>query len=330
MHVRSFPSLLLSLFALSCGGAADKTPARAATKPPAPEAAWATPQSPRPSRSTKLRFELAGHEFPLPVVHGTVAGEPTWLLIDTGANSLVLASWVAKKAGLKLHPLGDVGSDHTGRTVMTYAVDHPDVAIDGWGDLDDGPMLVTNIPVAVERLGIGGFISPQWLAGRGDAIVLDLANERMSRAPFASAVRSVQDRGRELPTHPRVCDDSESTIKGLAFVVPATIAGQSVNLLVDTGAHKTDLLTSSRAGQALGSRSVQSDEELYAASGLVRTRTVKGADVRVGGVSLTTDVDLVPGGADSVCPRDGVVSMDILKTCVLVMGHKQLIGRCGD
>jgi len=44
---------------------------------------------------------------------------------------------------------------------------------------------------------------------------------------------------------------------------------------------------------------------------------------------LTTDIDLVPGVSDPVCPRDGVVSMDALASCTLLLGRKQLRGRCG-
>ena len=115
-------------------------------------------------RRVALRFDLNGRKFPLPLVHGTVAGEPVWMLVDTGANSHVIASWVARKVGLSMHPLGDVGSDHTGRAVTAYTVEHPGVTIDDWGALADGPMLVTDVPEPIARIGIGAFVSPQWLA----------------------------------------------------------------------------------------------------------------------------------------------------------------------
>jgi predicted aspartyl protease len=283
----------------------------------------------REPRTTPLRFELRGHPFPLPVVHGTVNGEPTWMLVDTGANSHVIASWLAHKVGLPMHPLGDVGSDHTGRAVMTYSVDHPDVVIDSWGALDDGPMLVTDVPEPIERLGIGAFISPQWLSADGEVVVMDLPGKEMHTAALADAVRSLGTRGKPLVTgKAHLCEDTASVIQGLGFVVPANVEGQAVELLVDTGAHKTDLLMTTRAGQRLLPRSAPSRDQMYAASGLVRTRTVRGVRVKVGEWSIGTDLDLIPGASDPVCPRDGVVSMDVLKSCVLVLGHKQLIGRC--
>jgi hypothetical protein len=56
---------------------------------------------------------------------------------------------------------------------------------------------------------------------------------------------------------------------------------------------------------------------------------VHAADLRIGDWSLTSDVDLVPGVADPVCPRDGVVSMDALQSCTLLLGRDRVRGRCG-
>ncbi len=169
---------LLTLVLLACGHAAhpadappsahaDTFQSRVARFPPARVSA-ATPVLPaHPSKSAALKFELKGHYFPLPLVHGTIAGQPTWMLVDTGANSHIIASWLAKKAHLPMRSLGDVGTDHTGKSVTTYSVEHPAVVIDSWGAIDDGPMLVTDVPMPIEKLGIGMFISPQWLAEEG-------------------------------------------------------------------------------------------------------------------------------------------------------------------
>jgi predicted aspartyl protease len=103
-----------------------------------------------------------------------------------------------------------------------------------------------------------------------------------------------------------------------------------VDLLVDTGAHRTDLLTTSKAGKVLAGRARPSQEQMYAASGLVKTSLVRAAAVKIGEYALTADIDLVPGVADPICPRDGVVSMDALSSCTLLLGRKQLRGRCGS
>jgi predicted aspartyl protease len=330
---------LLALTAAACGasaapapppvvapnvGIAASLPESSATAVPAVEAAVGP-------RRVALRFDLNGRKFPLPLVHGTVAGEPVWMLVDTGANSHVIASWVARKVGLSMHALGDVGSDHTGRAVTAYTVEHPGVTIDDWGTLTDGPMLVTDVPEPIARIGIGAFVSPQWLASAGDAVVLDLANREMRTAPWDDAVKALETLpGREVaPNGARLCEDTASAIKGLAFVLPGSIDGHGVDLLLDTGAHRTDLLTTTRVGRVLAGRARPSKEQMYAASGLVKTSLVRAAAVKIGEFVLTTDIDLVPGVSDPVCPRDGVVSMDALASCTLLLGRKQLRGRCG-
>ncbi|MGH7296764.1 MAG: retropepsin-like aspartic protease [Polyangiaceae bacterium] len=330
---------LLCVILAACGGAAVQAPPTevppsasiAASLPESSAAALPPVEAPAGPRRVELRFELNGRKFPLPLVHGTVSGEPIWMLVDTGANSHVIASWVARKVGFAMRPLGDVGSDHTGRAVTAYTVEHPAVVIDGWGPLADGPMLVTDVPEPIARIGIGAFVSPQWLAGAGDAVVLDLVDREMRSAPWDDAVRALETlAGHEIaPAGVRLCEDKGSAIKGLAFVLPASIDGHGVDLLLDTGAHRTDLLTTSRAGRVLTGRARPSREQMYAASGLVKTSLVRAAAVKIGDFAITTDIDLVPGVADPVCPRDGVVSMDALASCTLLLGRHQLRGRCG-
>ena len=319
----------------SCGGAhVEEPPSRLASGPlvaaTVPGGSTIAVEAVGP-RHVTLRYELNGRKFPLPLVHGSIAGQAVWMLVDTGANSHVIASWVARRAGLAMRPLGDVGSDHTGRAVSAYTVEHPAVSIDEWGALGDGPMLVTDVPEPIERIGIGAFISPQWLAAAGDAVVLDLGSREMHTSGWDDASRALDVRpGQEIaPRGVRLCRDDASAIKGLAFVLRASVDGHGVDLLLDTGAHRTDLLTTSMAARQLAARATPSREQMYAASGLVKTSLVHAADVRIGDWSLTSDIDLVPGVADPVCPRDGVVSMDALASCTLLLGRERMRGRCG-
>jgi hypothetical protein len=282
-----------------------------------------------PTRKATLRYELNGRPFPLPVVHGTVSGQATWMLVDTGANSHVIAGWFARKAGLTVARLGDVGTDHAGRTIATSRADHPNVVLDEWGPLGDGPMLVTDVPPIIEKLGIGAFISPQRLTEEGDAVVLDLASGEIRAAYYEEALRSDILVGPSLVgAGARACEDTQSPIKGLAFVVPTSIEGQRADLLVDTGAQRSDLLVASPAGQALAVRSIPNKEQMYGASGRLSSRTVKGARLHAGELAFALDVDLIGGESDPYCPRDGVLSMDVLRSCVLLLGRKQIAARC--
>src|SRR5206468_10888000 len=121
----------------------------------------------------------------------------------------------------------------------------------------------------------------------------DYVASELRTSKYDEAAHKLGKRGSSLaPNGGRVCEDDASPIKGLAFVLPATIEGKQVDLLLDTGAQRSDLLLSAPAGRALTARSVPNKEQLYAASGKMTSRTVKGATVSVGEFSVTTDVDL--------------------------------------
>ncbi len=279
-------------------------------------------------RKVDLEFTLNGKPFPLPIVHGKVAGEETIFLVDTGANSHVIAGWLARKVGLTTLSLGDTGTDHVGRPIETRRAPHPHVSIDGWGELADQSMLVTDVPEAVSRLGIGVFLSPQQLAGDGLDVVLDFPHSEMRTIAVDATPTAVGSLLTLEPPH--ACVDDESPFHGLAFVVNATVEGHDARLLIDTGAHQSDLLMTSKVGKALLPRSEESKEAVYAASGRVTPRTVRGARMNVGAVEAMRNVDLIPGAEDPFCPRDGVLAMDILKQCTLVLGRRTVSGVCEE
>src|SRR5262249_39037918 len=157
---------------------------------------------------------------------------PVLMLVDTGANSHVVAGWLARKLGLKMQRLGDIGTDHVGRSIATYRIDKVEMAIDGWGKLSTTTLLATEVPEVIERLGIGAFVAPQRLDEEGDAVVLDLGKGEMRAAWWDEALDDLADRGTALvaPEQARRCEESDGPVKGLAFTVPAVIESHRVQL----------------------------------------------------------------------------------------------------
>jgi predicted aspartyl protease len=277
-------------------------------------------------RKVAIDFTIQGRPFPLPLVKASVAGTDTLALLDTGANSTVIAGWLARKTNLTLQRFGDTGTDHTGRSIETRRALHPQAAIDGWGSLPDEPLLVTDVPDAVTKLGIGMFISPQKLVVDGESIVLDFPHKEMRAVKRGTELGTL---GSALTLDPvALCEDKDSPIQGLAYVLRGTIDGEAVKLLVDTGAHHSDLLMSSPPGVKLLPRAVDSKEQVYAASGKVTPKTLKDVKVSVGAVEASYDVDLIPGKKDEFCPRDGVLAMDVLMKCELLLEPGKLVGQC--
>ncbi len=85
--------------------------------------AAATPAGARLTRRATLHYDIRGRSFPLPLVTGKISGHPVLMLVDTGANSHVVAGWFARKVGLSMRKLGDVGTDHVGKSIATYRID---------------------------------------------------------------------------------------------------------------------------------------------------------------------------------------------------------------
>lgn len=328
---------LLSAALIVTASAAACTPDRATPKSPHGQArlATATPSgtddAPRTftPRKAKLRYEIRGRPFPLPLVTGTIAGQPVLMLVDTGANSHVIAGWFARKLGLSMKKLGDIGTDHIGKSIATFRIEKPELAIDDWGALTPMPVLATDVPEVIEKLGIGAFISPQRLIEEGDSVVLDLAKGEMRPAWWDEAHYELSATGVPLVLgEARACEETEGPIKGLAFVLPATVESQRVELLLDTGAQHSDVFTTSTAGGRLAAQSIANKEAMYTASGKISARKLKGARVGAGSFTTIADVDLIGGGADSSCPRDGVLAMDVLRSCALLLGRSRVYGRC--
>ncbi len=315
---------LLLVVALACGGSSN-----AADKARVARNASATPGDDGAPRRVDLEFAIGDKPFPLPLVHGTVAGVPTLILIDTGANAHIIAGWLARKAQLTTRAFGDTGVDHSGHSIETRRAAHPQMHVDNWGDLPDEPMLVTDVPDAVRHLGIGAFLSPQQLATDDASIVLDFQKSEMRQLRKGETPDATSGNALALDP-PRVCVDKDSPLQGLAFVVRAQIEGHDADLLLDTGAHHSDLLMASKPAKALYSRSDPSHESVYAASGKVTPRTVHDAHIHVGALEVTRELDLIPGQEDDFCPRDGVLGMDVLKKCVLVLDRHTISGLCNS
>ena len=314
--VRSFALAACGSIVLACGAS---RPAPIAS--PAAEAAHPL----RAPRRFPIAYALEGRPFPLPIARVTVAGVPTLALVDSGANSHVIAGWLARKAGLSTVVMGDMGTDHTGSPIATRRAPRGQIAIESWGPLPDAPALVTEVPEAVARLGIGVFLSPQQLASERYPVLLDLRERELREAPDEADFRSISRGASALTALPaRACIDEESPLLGRVFVVRGKVRGESVDLLLDTGAQHTDVLASSAAGKALAPLSAAGSDAVYAASGKVSTRTVQQASVAIGEVAAVVDVDIIAGQQDPFCPRDGVVAMDVLSRCAMLFRDRNV------
>jgi hypothetical protein len=291
----------------------------------APTAEAATEPAPRSER--RARIELG--RLPLPLVDVTVAGFPTRVVIDTGATRTVIADWLALQASIDIRRSETRVADHTGQPVAVVEAVDPRLVISGWGPVTGGPaVLVAQFPDVLQRLGIGGLLAPQLLARSGEAIVIDLPRRELAAIPSAGALGRYGSRGVALvaPGAASLCQASGQ--EAPLFVVPATVAGRSALLELNTGAADSDIEDGSEPGRALAS-GARAGERTFTASGSFGSRTLGPVALVVGAFQTTSEVLLVPDNGTSSCRRDGFLGMSALRDCVLVLDGPKTFVRCG-
>ena len=272
--------------------------------------------APLPDRHAKLTFKV-GRIVPVPLVHGTISGEPTWMLLDSGAGTHFLSDWLAKRANVKQKKTRTEVADHARVTLNVALADRSLISIEQWGRHIPGELLVVDGDEGgiAANAGIGVVLSPQELED-DRAVIVELDRGEIRTGSEADAVQALAAR--------KVGFDSDyiAFCHGV-FSIGAKIEGEAVRLTVDTGSADTDLFTLTKPGRALSPRSVPAKFKSETASGPLVTRTYKNARINVGGLSIRKDIDLIPGAPEIDCPVDGVLGIDILRSCVLVFGSKK-------
>ena len=277
------------------------------------------------TRRVPLRFDIQGTSFPSPLIDAIVGGQPTTLLIDTGATHHVITGWLADELALPQTTAGDVGLDHAGRPVRITRVEGAAVSLSGWGRVDVPTLLVVPVPEVLQRMGIGGFLSPQALAAGRRAVILDLRAGEMRDAPFDDAVRAAEASPEPGSiTELALCGGEN---EGRQLIAPVLVNGVAVQLKVDSGATQSSLFAASEAGKrfAAGARGAHS---AYAASGKHTVPVLEKTRVQIGGGEVVTDVDLLPNAPRPGCPADGFIGMDALRQCTLILGETRAVARC--
>jgi len=279
-----------------------------------------------PVRRAPLHFiQLAGRAFPYPLVQVWVRGHKTWMLLDTGASHDVLARWLAAELALELAPTLRPAEGHAGEAVETFVVDRPEMVLESWGPLAREQVLVVDVPVVFERLGLGGLLSPQALVNDGLTVVVDLPNEILY-ASADSATHGAAD-GVLLGRGDKPVCQIAGPSPGRVYLLSATVEGVPARLIVDTGAARTDLLDGSAAARAVRHRVVAGGAS-YTAGGRRAGGRVDDATVRVGELSTVLDLGIMSGAPGGACPRDGHLGLDVLRGCVLELRRNHFDARC--
>ena len=266
-------------------------------------------------------------DFPTPALRMRVGGRTAWFLVDTGAGVHLIASWFVKAAELTTDEgLGRevTGVDATGRPMAFRGLR------DVTGVLDDGSPLrlpiaaVTDFAPEFEEADVAGALSPQLLAAAGEAAALDLRVPELRLESFAAAVSRLG--ARRVPRErAEICGSPTGKIPNLLFAIPITARGRKGSLLMDSGARVTKLVPGSSLVRGLR---LEVGGRTTGLTGTAQTFSlIRGLRVEFAGYARELDAR-VAGRGHGVCGRDGLLGLDALASCAVVLGEHDVAVAC--
>jgi hypothetical protein len=260
--------------------------------------------------------ELAKAGFPSPLLRGTIHGRAVWFIIDTGAGVHTLASWLVKATGIVTHTTRATTRGSTGVESAVRAVYGESIQVNGCReDIPLREAIVVDLPPILEEQRIGGLLSPQLLAPANMAAILDLQLPRLSfgNAPVASA-----------GTH--VCRNGDSQFANRLYAAPMSADNLTGVMLIDTGATGSVAVPSSRIATALANKASETGHTRGVGGTVTSARKVPNVALRFGGGEALVSLSI--GGAPPTCGADGLLGMDALRLCRLVLGESTFAWSC--
>jgi len=178
-----------------------------------------------------------------PMVHATVGGEATRLIVDTGSTDHILSIELANRVGLRTEP-GEEGTDSTGASVPSWSVGAVPVEIDHTTYRLANVIAIT-APGPFEPRGIGGILSPQHLIP-GAWMSLDMAEDRLIALTGSESDVAdwLQRRTPDFRLHRLARAEGDTTILVRGAIEPH----EAVITLLDTGGKASDVVASAVPG----------------------------------------------------------------------------------
>jgi hypothetical protein len=271
---------------------------------------------------------LAAQGFPSPLVKATIAGHEALFIVDTGASVNTLAEWFTEDAGIPSNSTNSIAEGSAGKTSAIR------VAHEIHGRFSDGNALTLNEAIVVQfppvfkTLHLGGLLSPQLLAPVGMATLLDLRTPSLRFLPFQSAVselRRVESSTAPLSVTP-ACRNGDSKFVNRLYLTPVSIPGSTDLVLVDTGATKTIFSEKSKIAQAVAGRSEPGPRSEGVGGAMGAGRLARNIKLLLGGRMVAVNPSI--GKVSASCDSAGILGMDALRSCFLILGDRKMAFSC--
>ena len=270
---------------------------------------------------------LAAQGFPSPLIKARIAGHEATFIVDTGAAANVLADWYVEVAGIPSAKADSTAVGTNGKTAPERLAHR----LQGhWSDgqrFDLNEALVLAFPPYFKSLHLGGLVSPQALAPPGMAAVLDLRVPSLRFEPFARALADLrQATAPTIPIHlTEPCRNAKAN-KLAEYMAPVGAAGVTDLMMIDTGATRTIFSDKSKIAHAIGSGREVSTPTEGIGGDVTGERLVRNVQLLRGGRNVTLNPSI--GEVSASCNRKGILGMDALRSCLLILGDKKMAFSC--
>jgi hypothetical protein len=283
------------------------------------------------ARTISLRYDpgLAKGDFPNPAARLTVNGQSAWFLFDTGVGVHTVASWFADAVGLRTdEAFGKVvhGIDSTGRAVAFRGLRNLAARLADGNQLTLALAAVADFPPEFRQFRIGGLLSPQLLADEGQAAALDLRVPDLRIEAFEQSVRRLG--ARRLPRNQlQVCGSTKDPVPNLLFAIGVSAGGRKGTMALDTGAAVTKLVAQSALLR--GVRLASGGQTTGVAGKPQPYQLARGIRMTFGDYQATIDARVV-NETRGRCGADGLLGLDAMGRCAIVLSEKELAIACGS
>jgi hypothetical protein len=256
----------------------------------------------------------------------TFNGEAAWFVFDTGAAAHTFARWFVESAALEIDSsyTGLAARDATGGSVQLLVVHGLVGGLEGGDSLRIGTGVVAGFPPMFEAAQIGGLLNPQLLAEAATAVVLDLRVPELRLEPFDRAVRrlgaAVSDE-----EEVEVCVSDAAAIPNRIFAIRVSSGDRDGWLKLDTGAD----VTSIRRGSSLleGVELEAGGISMGVAGQLRRHDLARDLVLVFAGHTVMTSAQVVEPTLGA-CGNDGLLGLDAVGRCALILGRESIAFAC--
>lgn len=266
-------------------------------------------------------------EVPIPLMAANIAGIATKLIMDTGADELILTSHFAKKLGMEV-------TQHA-KYPLTVIKDQPlSIRI---GELELGPMeevMVLNRPNTLfEKEEVGAIFNPHIVSCEHCFIVLDFLNKEFYFAHSSSDEELIKGMDALFSDMPRITADYVKEKNALLYISGVSINNQKPGtVLMDTGAGAS-FFTKKSLGPDV--KIVKAARAMNAAGKMRKVDITAPVPIKINGVTVAnipvrveefrSKQDEVTNGDWESIPNQGELGMDVLKNCVVAIERRKAV-----